>query len=287
MPARFESALVGLDLSPVSDALVEWLPVLARIGTRRLVLLHVVNVEAVIHVAGGYDVVKLEEELRKAALERLNSYRERLEAAGFQVEVPEPPVGSPGATLAAEAERLGVDYIVVATHGMGLLRSILLGSTTEELLHRATRSVLVARLERGGEKPAVAGDPFRGPILAALAFDEYNSLVAECARLIASRAGAKLILLHVLEEDEVAAVAEKAMEAPAGEARAAGVEVEAIVTRGRPAKEILKAAEEAGASLIVMGPRAKRSIPILGSVTDQVVRRAKTHVLVCHQPPGP
>jgi nucleotide-binding universal stress UspA family protein len=45
--------------------------------------------------------------------------------------------------LSEEADRLGVGWIVVASHGHGGLRNLLLGSVSEGLVRRADRPVVV------------------------------------------------------------------------------------------------------------------------------------------------
>jgi nucleotide-binding universal stress UspA family protein len=61
-----------------------------------------------------------------------------------------------------------------------------------------------------------------------------------------------------------------------------GVEAESVHTFGNPAAEILGAAEERGADLIVVGQRGRSAIArfIDGSVTERIVRHAACDVLV-------
>jgi nucleotide-binding universal stress UspA family protein len=61
-----------------------------------------------------------------------------------------------------------------------------------------------------------------------------------------------------------------------------GVEAEAVQTAGNPAAEIISAAEERDADLIVLGHRGRSAISrfIEGSVSDRVVRHATCDVLV-------
>ena len=61
-----------------------------------------------------------------------------------------------------------------------------------------------------------------------------------------------------------------------------GVEAEALHTFGNPAAEVLGAAEERGADLIVIGKRGRSAIArfVDGSVADRVVRHATCDVLV-------
>lgn len=61
-----------------------------------------------------------------------------------------------------------------------------------------------------------------------------------------------------------------------------GVPATAIQAYGNPAEEIIGAAEERGADLVVVGQRGRSAIArfIEGSVTDRVVRHAPCDVLV-------
>jgi len=61
-----------------------------------------------------------------------------------------------------------------------------------------------------------------------------------------------------------------------------GVEVECVVREGKPAKEIVKFAEENGIDLIVMGTLGKGGLEkiLLGSVAERVIRTSKVPVMV-------
>jgi nucleotide-binding universal stress UspA family protein len=63
---------------------------------------------------------------------------------------------------------------------------------------------------------------------------------------------------------------------------AAGVRGEAIVATGNPAAEIIRAAEERGTELIVVGVRGQHAFErfIVGSISERVVRHAPCDVLV-------
>jgi nucleotide-binding universal stress UspA family protein len=67
-----------------------------------------------------------------------------------------------------------------------------------------------------------------------------------------------------------------------GVLEAAGARVEPILATGNPAAEILKAAEERDAELIVVGSRGQHSLErfLVGSIAERVVRHAPCDVLV-------
>jgi len=62
----------------------------------------------------------------------------------------------------------------------------------------------------------------------------------------------------------------------------AGFKAKALVRRGIPAREIVKAAEDENASIIVMGSAGKSMLGeiLLGSTSENVVRSSKKPVLV-------
>jgi len=74
------------------------------------------------------------------------------------------------------------------------------------------------------------------------------------------------------------------------EIEAAGIRVTRLVREGDPDKEIVAAAKEIGADLIVIGSHSKRTLweVILGSVTEKVAKQAPCPVMiVSHRPPHP
>jgi nucleotide-binding universal stress UspA family protein len=89
----------------------------------------------------------------------------------------------------------------------------------------------------------------------------------------------------VPNEDVVLALSEAAnknLDALVARVREKGVEVEGMLRVGFPDDEVLAAAEVRGTSLIVVGTHGRRGVRrlLLGSVAENIVRRAKVPVLV-------
>ncbi len=279
MAAGFSSALLALDLSSVSDRLVEWALYLLRVGTTRLVLLHVIPVSKLEHVA-GYPADKLREELEAEALKKLEQYARTLRDAGFEVEVVKPPVGDPAPTIAREAEERGVDYIVVGDRGRGFFRRLLLGSTVDELIDYSTKPILVVKgiVVRG--ETVVPRDPFRGPVLVALDLGPETPTLVEYAYTLSVKADVDLVLLHVVEPGEDLEGVTGQLERLRKDLVSRGAKVaDAIAVSGEPGKGIVSEAERLDASLILIGHGHGEGL-LRGSVTDTVVRRSRRHVLV-------
>jgi nucleotide-binding universal stress UspA family protein len=118
---------------------------------------------------------------------------------------------------------------------------------------------------------------------------------------LARQFNAALVLLHVfpavlpaglsqigmvLEENKMAARAEEALARLAAEAFPPELKVQPRFIRGGPSYEILRAARDCGAGLIVISTRGASGLKsfLIGSTTEQVVRHAECPVLVVPPP---
>ena len=142
-------------------------------------------------------------------------------------------------------------------------------------------------------------------ILCAVDFSEGSPRVAEYAAALAKAAGAEIICLYVapsLAEYVGFNVPQAALDSfvgdvvtSAGETMDAfvaehfqGLPVKGLVLAGYPAEEILAAAEEQQADLIVMGTHGRTGIDriIFGSVAEKVVKSATCPVLTIRPEPA-
>jgi len=138
-------------------------------------------------------------------------------------------------------------------------------------------------------------------ILAPTDFSPFGEVGLRAAAELAHRVGGRLLLLHVIPEDELEGLAsahqprhpvdliyqdlETALMdqfrrvVPVDVRRE--LAVEPVVTVGTPVTEILRAARLKGGDMIVMGTHGRTGLArvVMGSVTEQVVRRAPCPVL--------
>jgi len=290
----FAKAVVATDLSPASDAVLDCIEEgLRSLGTREIVLLHAVFVH--VHYPETYDT---EDALRKASAPKLDEQRARLQAMGFQVTA-EMVVGSPPKVILERAEQQDSSLIVVGSHGASLQRDVLLGSVANEVVHRATRPVLVVRhkiledAEGRTRCEAACLDllvdilhPTDFSDIAERAFTYVEKMVASGAkrvRLLHIQDHAKLIphLAERLPEFDATDVA-RLRELKGRLCSAGKADVAMEVTRGFPAPEIVKRASGGTVSLIVMGSQGRgfAAEVFLGSVAHNVVRLAPVPVLL-------
>ncbi len=142
---EFRKILVPVDFSEDSARALEHATGLATVFGAELHLLHCYQINV-----GGvspYGIVipeSLEHDVRKAALERLAEWREKLSAEGIAVQEHITPQ-VPFEAIAATAEQLGADLIVMGTRGLTGLKHVLLGSVAERTLRIAPCPVLTVK----------------------------------------------------------------------------------------------------------------------------------------------
>jgi len=189
-----------------------------------------------------------------------------------------------------------VDLIVMGTHGRAGFQRLTLGSITEKVLRRADCPVLTVC--HGDDRSRGDVVPFR-EILCAVDFSPASDQALSYALSIAEEANANLTLLHVVEPTfDFEAQRESGLSVEEhwrylqfrAKARLENVvsadarhwcRIETKVAIGRPWEEIVIAAEEGKAELVVMGVHGRSSIQlsVFGSATHQVVRFAPCPVL--------
>jgi glycine betaine transporter len=148
MDLTISRILVPVDFSAYSERALEYAIALAgRLGAS-LHLLHVVEDPIATGVWGGETVLpnltELREELVDGAERQLVTYREAAERAGVPV-VSTAQVGLPAISIVDHATSLGVDLIVMGTHGRTGMAHLVMGSVAERVLRQAPCPVLTIR----------------------------------------------------------------------------------------------------------------------------------------------
>jgi nucleotide-binding universal stress UspA family protein len=147
------SILVATDGSREARAAIESAVELARDEGARLVCVHVVSVlDLGAHENGGHAappqrVPRVEDD------SVLTEALQLADAAGVDAHA-ELLVGYPPKQILRLADDVGADLIVVGSRGLGGLKSMIVGSTSREVLLHAKRPVLVIRQVRAGEPTA-------------------------------------------------------------------------------------------------------------------------------------
>lgn len=148
MQVKFENILFPTDFSDLSLVALHHARKLVGAFSSRLHCLHVVDEAYQYWSAMGPESVPVGppvEELLESARNRITRFRDE-HLADL---TPEPTthviLGRPFAEIIAYARQNDIDLIVMGTHGRGALVQMLLGSTTEKVVRKASAAVLTVR----------------------------------------------------------------------------------------------------------------------------------------------
>jgi nucleotide-binding universal stress UspA family protein len=238
----------------------------------------------------------LEPEEHNAHQREIERFVQDARTDGLQIEVLLDEDASVADAIAARADALAADLIVVGTGTDRTSEHPVLGRVTADLLRTAPCSVLVVPAPAAD----VANPASRGlnRVLCAVSLSDQSPQVLECASALAGESTAHLSVVHVVELfSEVAALAydfdahREARIQPACDELVALVEavvgrdkpVEEVVAQGTGCDEILKIAGEESPDLIVVGRGSGRGARGVGRPTGQAVaREARCPVLFVH-----
>lgn len=180
------------------------------------------------------------------------------------------------AEVVDEARERGADLIVIRRRGRrGLMANLLLGEMVRNVVSHAPCSVLVA--PRGALM-------WTRRVLAAFDPATQDMGLVSTAAGMAAQCGLPLSIVCVAHEADARPAAEKALQRACATARAigSGVDVDGLVRVGRPHEQIVAAARDSGADLLVIGRRADEGLvrAWLGGVAQKVIGLAEGPVLV-------
>ncbi len=277
----FKRALVSMDLSPATAALVSSLPGLRDYGVEEIVLVHVAK-----PVAYPVSASIAEVDLVRQRLGRLEA---TLVEQGFRVEV-DVPIGAPATEVTREAEERKVDLVVVGSRSHTRIHDAFIGSVAWEIVRRSRVPVLLKRIEASRPDPEAAleirssGLPNR--VVHPTDFSDVATQAFPWVEALARRGVERFTLLHVhpVGNEEARAEGRLRLERLAERLMEAGAtEVEVEVRGGSaPHEEILAVGGHDAESLVIMGTHGRGFFPeiVLGSESRQVVRRASAPLLL-------
>jgi nucleotide-binding universal stress UspA family protein len=203
--------------------------------------------------------------------------------------------------ILAQVDALDADLLVIGSHGRSGFERVLLGSIAEKVVRKATCPVMVVP-----SHDAVPSDDVRFKrIVCPVDFSGHSATALEYAFSLAEESDGWLTLLHVLELPpelhemptregmdvmQVRAAAEADVLTRLRELIPSDVRsfctVETIVLDGKAHRQILAAAADRHADLIVMGVSGHGAVDrwVFGSNTSSVIRGAQCPVLTVRRP---
>jgi nucleotide-binding universal stress UspA family protein len=202
--------------------------------------------------------------------------------------------GTPSVEIVREASRWPADLVVVGARGLGAVNRFLMGSVSTAVAHSVSCPIAVARgtateLRRvviacDGSPDSMAALEFVGQLplgsevsVRLLAVMTPPSVPAAAPELLG--AGWPPALAEALDAER--ARLEEVLARAEGQLRGVG-KIERSVVAGHPAVEVLRAAEEPGVDLVVVGARGLGTLArlVLGSVSERVLHHAPGPVLI-------
>ena len=144
----YKNVLVGLDLSPESQQVVDHIKHLFENQDRKISLVHVQ--EPLSFAYGGdipMDLSEIQSQLETQAKARLEEYRQQLSSFDVSCHV---IIGQPAHEMHRFAKEHDINLIAVGSHGRHGL-ALVFGSTANGVLHGANCDVLAIRIKEDDE----------------------------------------------------------------------------------------------------------------------------------------
>lgn len=291
---RIQSVLTATDFSDSAGRAIERAALLAAESGARLMVTNIISrgtLNALHDLMSPDSSDNLEDALVKDALDKLHALSDDIKQRHkVQTEV-SVSAGSVLRQIDSAASSIDASMLVMGAHGAGFVKDLLVGSTTDRVLRKTARPILVVR-------KAPAGAYAR--VLIPVDFSKRSGAAIKLARLVAPQA--ELILLHAFEvpyegQLRMAGVEEGKVEELRQSAKREALKrldelvdelglpkdhVHRLLVQGQASSAIVEQAASHDCDLIAMGKQGLRMIEelVLGSVTRQVLAHAPCDVLV-------
>ncbi|WP_202319298.1 universal stress protein [Archaeoglobus neptunius] len=266
-----EKMLYPTDLSESCLRILNHIDDFKEIGVKEIGILFVVNTTKLSDVSGGIDIDHYIEEETKKGEEKTRAIAEKIENAGIKTKIIEPfPIGDPVAEILNNSKEY--DFIVLNSRGTSTFKKILLGSVSEGVVRESKKPVYIFKFH---DDCPIARKLF-SKVLVAYDFSKSSERALDYAKMVVSKTGGELHVLHVSEPEDRAEDMKRIEEVVKG--YNANVYVEA----GVPHKVILAMIKKVGITTVFMGSRGRGVLQslLLGSTSDTVIRHSPVPVFV-------
>jgi nucleotide-binding universal stress UspA family protein len=299
---RIQRILCPTDFSDSARRALDHAVALAKWYESTVTLLHVCTLGPVAYApAGILSSPVLTPADREAFLTSMKHLAEGVAGSRVPIEF-EVNEGQAASEILFRAAAMPADLIVLGTHGRSGFERLVLGSVAEKVLRKADCPVLTVPRIAPDVEP---GRPVRfKQIVCGVDFSECSMHALECAMSMAQEADAQLTVVHVIELPpdvprevhenlppgprslrEYIALAEEDRRRRLNDAIPETVRtycsVETVLTTGKPYRELLRAASDRKADLLVVGIHGRGPVDrlLFGSTAQHLVRQASCPVL--------
>lgn len=274
-----------VDMSEFSDLALKYAHVGARIFDATLTILHSMHFdyprylseELTAHVLKELDSAKaairkkVEDHVRRVLGDVDHDVRVR-----YQVVDTEPAE----AVMQALAENKA-DLVVMGTHGYSGIKRWMLGSVTENILHRSQVPVFTVRQKINDfiDTNRPEARPHIQNILCPCNLTEAAGHALKTAAALTTRFEARLTAMHSIESDMAADM--ESFTAWIGKTLGSSSDIDVVVRRGAAAAQTIDLVKELNCDLIVIGAHHRQfeQGTVVGRTTELVLRHAPVPVL--------
>lgn len=276
------SVMLPVDSSDECRLVLRFVEGLPALGTRRVVLGHVVEASG---MEGPIIASKVD-----LARDQLRELARPLVDAGLDVEV-RVETGDQVQGLIGIANETHVGAVICGSHGKGILTKLLAGSLSERIAGEANVPVMLVRFDllRTRKDPAEYARSFGRALILPTDFSASSTRALLGVLQMPARALGTLYLLHVLDaglSGEKRRKAEDGAEFQLANQRKIaedqGVSARGVIRFGDPKRAVLQEANERRATGIVVGSRGQNLLQeaVLGSTSMTLIRQASCPVMI-------
>jgi nucleotide-binding universal stress UspA family protein len=137
--------LIPVDESDTSMHAIDWLARLPEFADVEVDLLNVRGLAENYGAVAALDYEAVERSLREGQQNVLAKALDHAQRAGLKRVTIHAAHGLPAEAIVATAQALGVDQIVMASHGRGAVGTFLMGSVAQEVVHLAPMAVTLVK----------------------------------------------------------------------------------------------------------------------------------------------
>jgi nucleotide-binding universal stress UspA family protein len=291
---QLKSILCPIDFSDFSAAAYQHALSLAEYYKARIVALHVVELwkyPFADYAACEADYAKFSRAMNEGGEVQLRRFVKQYSTDRIQPELVTHQGNAPNLILSI-AQKENIELIVLGTHGRRGFDRLVLGSSTDRVMRKASCPVLVVpNISHKDYSTGPDGRHRLSRILYTTDFSNNSERARGYAISLTAQYRAELTLLHVAEgapdlarADSIIAEHTQELDKLLSDAERKDLNVRSVVRFGKAYQEIGRHAIETQASLIIMTARGGDAVDraIFGSTTYRVIQLGPCPVLAVH-----
>jgi nucleotide-binding universal stress UspA family protein len=291
---QLKSILCPIDFSDFSAAAYQHALSLAEYYKARIVALHVVELwkyPFADYAASAADYAKFSRAMTEGGEVQLRRFVKQYSTDRIQPELVTHQGNAPNLILSI-AQKENIELIVLGTHGRRGFDRLVLGSSTDRVMRKASCPVLVVQnISPKDDSTGPDGRHRLSRILYTTDFSNNSERARGYAISLTAQYRAELTLLHVAEgapdlarAESIIAEHTQELDKLLSDAERKDLNVRSVVRFGKAYQEIVRHAIETQASLIIMTARGGDAVDraIFGSTTYRVIQLGPCPVLAVH-----